>query len=403
MISQAAWRKYIDKLAAIDKKAANLMKAWIDQHGLQDEEALIRYAYGLATKYGETSAALSADMYDQMAEMMEADVPAAVPAETASLDEVRRGTMWGKYHSPSQIPSIVGRQTRQAGADTMIQNAKRDNAQWAWVPQGYNCAFCITLASRGWQKASNTVLRGNHAEHIHQNCDCTFAIAFKEKDKRQYDYIYDPKKYEDMYYGAEGSTPKERINSIRRSQYQLNKDYINAQKRDAYQARNVTLPTKTGNVTLPTKTGNVTLKQGALTSSNDPDYKRRAAHADLYYEEIRNRKIEPVSSAIAKHTDLSVDEAKTVINHVFNEEHLFEDGTLRRFDTSYDMAESFQRVIEGKNIQEHDIILLKHELMEANLMAGDPSMVYEIAHEIAQRKYNYAEALTEYLKNNNLE
>lgn len=41
--------------------------------------------------------------------------------------------------------------------------------------------------------------------------------------------------------------------------------------------------------------------------------------------------------------------------------------------------------------------------IEANLMAGNPSVVYEIAHEIAQRKYNYAEALTEYLKNNNLD
>ncbi len=57
----------------------------------------------------------------------------------------------------------------------------------------------------------------------------------------------------------------------------------------------------------------------------------------------------------------------------------------------------------GKNNQEHDIILLKHELMEANLMADDPSMVYKTAHESVQRKYNYGEALTEYLKNNNLE
>ncbi|MBR4446504.1 MAG: hypothetical protein IKS37_11485 [Solobacterium sp.] len=40
-----------------------------------------------------------------------------------------------------------------------------------------------------------------------------------------------------MYYGAEGNSPKERINSIRRAQYQLNKDYINVQNRDAYQAK----------------------------------------------------------------------------------------------------------------------------------------------------------------------
>ena len=394
MISKAKWQKYIQKLAGIDQRAGELMRQYIESHGLQDNNALIEYAYALATKYGEASSELACEMYDLMAEAQGAMVPAAVPAETATMEEVAKGMMYGKYHSPSQIPSILSRQVRQAGADTMIQNAVRDRTEWAWIPSGDTCAFCITLASRGWQTASKKVLKGNHAEHIHANCDCTFGIAFNEKGKRDYDSIYDPQKYADMYYSADGKKPADKINSIRRMKYQQNKDYINAQKRDAYQARNVTLPTMTGNVTL---------KQGALTSSNDPDYKRRAAHADVYYEEIRNRKIEPVSSVIAEHTDLSVDEAKTVINHVFNEEHLFEDGTLRRFDTSYDMAESFQRVIEGKNIQEHDIILLKHELMEANLMADDPSMVYETAHEIAQRKYNYGEALTEYLKNNNLE
>ena len=180
-------------------------------------------------------------MYDYMAEIMDADVPEAMPAETATLKEVAKSTTWGKYHSPSQIPSAVGRHVIQAGADTMIQNAKRDKAQWAWVPQGDTCAFCITLASRGWQNASRTVLRGNHAEHIHQNCDCTFAIAFKEKDKRQYDYIYDPKKYEDMYYGADGFTSDARINALRRDIYQQNKDQINAQKRDAYQAKKLSL------------------------------------------------------------------------------------------------------------------------------------------------------------------
>ena len=237
MISRAAWHKYISTLAAIDKKAATEMQAWIDKNGLQNNDALIQRAYAIATKYGEASAALSANTYDQMAGMMDADIKDALPAETATMEEIAKGVMYGKYHSPSQIPGIVGRHARQAGADTMMQNAKRDDAEWAWVPEGDTCAFCITLASNGWQKASRTVLNGNHADHIHPNCDCTFAIAFKEKDKRQYDYIYDPKKYRDMYYGADGDTPNERMNYIRRQIYDRNKDEINAQKRDAYQAR----------------------------------------------------------------------------------------------------------------------------------------------------------------------
>ena len=237
MISQAAWRKYIGKLSAIDKKAAEQMRAWVEKHGLTDDRALIQYAYAIATKYGEASATLACQMYDTMSGMMKAGVLDAEPADTATYEEVARGMMYAKYHSPSQIPDIVSRQVRQAGADTMMRNAVRDSAEWAWVPQGDTCAFCITLASNGWQKASSAVMRGNHAEHIHQNCDCTFAISFKERDKKQYDYIYDPKRYEKMYDDADGRSPAQKINYIRRQIYDRNKDEINAQKRDAYQAR----------------------------------------------------------------------------------------------------------------------------------------------------------------------
>ena len=237
MISKNKWQKYIQKLAAIDQKASDLMAQWIAENGLEDGNALIEYAYALATKYGEASGELASEMYDLMAGTQKAIVPAAVPAETATMEEVAKGMMYGKYHSPRQIPSIIGRQVRQAGADTMIQNAIRDRTEWAWVPSGDTCAFCITLASRGWQTASKKVLKGDHAEHIHANCDCTFAIAFNENGKRQYDSIYDPQKYEDMYYSADGKKPQDKINAIRRAKYQQNKGYINAQKRDAYQAK----------------------------------------------------------------------------------------------------------------------------------------------------------------------
>lgn len=236
MISKAKWQKYVDRLAAIDDRAAAEMERYIDANGLIDDKALIDYAYALATKYGEASAELACEMYDLMAQTQGARVPAAVPAETATYGEVAKNVGWAKYHSPSQIPSRVGRFVRQAGADTMIQNAVRDKAQWAWIPSGDSCAFCITLASRGWQDASQKILKGRHAEHIHSNCDCTFAIAHNEKAKRDYDYIYDPDRYKEMYYGVEGDTPQERINAIRRMKYQQNREHINAQKRDAYLA-----------------------------------------------------------------------------------------------------------------------------------------------------------------------
>ena len=61
---------------------------------------------------------------------------------------------------------------------------------------------------------------------------------------------------------------------------------------------------------------------------------------------------------------------------------------LSRFDSSYDMAVSWQRLIEGKNIQEMDVVLLNHELLEHNLMT-EQGMPYHIAHELSNTQYNY--------------
>lgn len=235
-IPAGEWTAYVKRLAAIDKKAAEEMKRYITAQGYENADRLIDYAYGLATKYGEASAALAAEMYDAIAALEKANVPAAVPAETASYQTVAK-TVQGvarQSQNPNTMANAVGRLVKQAGADTMLKNALRDGAQFAWVPSGDTCAFCITLASRGWQKASKKAIKGGHAEHIHANCDCTYAIRFDENTSVA---GYDPERYRTMYYGAEGNTPQERINSLRREFREENKDKINAQKRAAYRER----------------------------------------------------------------------------------------------------------------------------------------------------------------------
>jgi uncharacterized protein VirK/YbjX len=48
---------------------------------------------------------------------------------------------------------------------------------------------------------------------------------------------YDPKQYLAMYENADGNTPTQRINAMRREFYQDNKEIINEQKRSAYAKR----------------------------------------------------------------------------------------------------------------------------------------------------------------------
>ena len=132
--------------------------------------------------------------------------------------------------------SAVGRLVKRAGVDTTVKNALRDGAQWAWIPSGDTCAFCIMLASRGWQNASKKALRNGHAEHVHSNCDCTYAVRHNSRTKYK---SYDPDKYMEMYEEADedGKSWQSRVNVMRRQQYAENKDKINAQKREAYAER----------------------------------------------------------------------------------------------------------------------------------------------------------------------
>ncbi|WP_270302266.1 hypothetical protein [Baileyella intestinalis] len=62
------------------------------------------------------------------------------------------------------------------------------------------------------------------------------------------------------------------------------------------------------------------------------------------------------------------------------------------------MAQSWLRLREGKHIQEHDIVLLHHELEEAKIMNADVDVPYEMAHNEVNKIWNYKRALLEYLK-----
>lgn len=228
-ITANAWNEYITRLSRLNQKAGQLMRQYIDTHGTGDADALITYAAALVTKYGEGSAELACQMYDALAEAANAGVPAAEPAVPADYGEVARMVNATKNQNPANLPNGVSRLVKRAGADTTLKNAVRDGAEWAWVPHGDTCPFCITLASRGWQTASQKLLKNGHAEHIHANCDCEFAIRFDHKTTVA---GYDPEKYLKQYRDAGGD-----INKMRRVNYAANKERINAQKRAAYAAR----------------------------------------------------------------------------------------------------------------------------------------------------------------------
>lgn len=255
-VSASDWKKYISKMSKLSFTTSALIEDWIDKHGIEDTKALTDYAYKLVAEYGNGSATLSALMYDMIAEIQGANVPPAELADIPEYGDVAK-TVYGTLktsQNPEEIGGAVSRMVKQMGCDTTLQNAQRDRAQFAWIPSGDTCAFCIGLAANGWQYVSKNSMKKGHAEHIHSNCDCTYAVRFTDDlaienyDPQRYmniinraaenqDILGEYKSVEGAYAGRwEQMNPKV-INAVRREAYKTHKDEINEQKRSAYEKR----------------------------------------------------------------------------------------------------------------------------------------------------------------------
>lgn len=238
-ISERSWQGYINALRKVNDKASAEILNWLKNRGIpQGREAmngLIDFAYAVSTTYGEAAAELAAEMYEATAALSGVIIEPAVPAATPEIGEVAKTVVGtAKLNNEEILSAAIGRLVKQTGVDTTMQNALRDGAEWAWIPHGETCAFCIMLASNGWQRASKKALKNGHAEHIHANCDCTYAVRF---DSTSNVAGYDPDKYFEMYSDAEGHSSKDKLNSMRRDFYAENSEEINAQKRDNYEKR----------------------------------------------------------------------------------------------------------------------------------------------------------------------
>lgn len=241
IISDKTWNKYIKLLSEVNEKASQEMFRYLATHewylNKRTQQAAIDFAFALSNKYGEAAAEAAAEFYDLIAaEWADKVLAPAMPANTPTYGEVAKTVNGILKTSKSEelIAQAIGRLVKQTGQDTTLKNALRDGAEFAWIPRGDTCIFCLTLASRGWQTASAKTIRNGHAEHIHNNCDCAYAVRFSDRDGVQ---GYDPELYREIWDSAEGKNSEEKLNYLRRKAYAANKERINAQKRSAYQKR----------------------------------------------------------------------------------------------------------------------------------------------------------------------
>ena len=114
-------------------------------------------------------------------------------------------------------------------------------------------------------------------------------------------------------------------------------------------------------------------------------------HAERYYGLVRSMTNDV--ARIAENTGYTEETIQRIKDFIFVEEHNLGDGTPRRFDPSFAMAQSWQRLINGTP-EPHDLTMLRHEVLEKELM--DSGMTQYEAHIEASLKYNYGKESDDY-------
>lgn len=136
------------------------------------------------------------------------------------------------------------------------------------------------------------------------------------------------------------------------------------------------------------------IRSGALNplTTDRAEYDRAKAHAERYYASVR--KMTTDARRISQNTGYEESLIQDIKKFVFLEKHDLGNGQLEYFCPDFMMAQSWQRLIDGKNIQHHDLTLLNHEKMERELINQGYSQ--QEAHKITEKKYNYHEEAKTY-------
>lgn len=111
-----------------------------------------------------------------------------------------------------------------------------------------------------------------------------------------------------------------------------------------------------------------------------------------YYENVRASNNREMIQKIAEHSGKSFGDIEKIINHIFKEKHHFQDGRYELFGTDEDIVRALERLKTGEHT-ETDILLLNHEFTELTYMKNKKYNVYEVAHKMANKKYNWQEAI----------
>lgn len=131
----------------------------------------------------------------------------------------------------------------------------------------------------------------------------------------------------------------------------------------------------------------------------DPDSTDGIKFAKMYYDEIRSFSTD--TKKIAENLGKEELDIKKIKAYLFEDKSLYDTDTksYRRFDPDCAIAQSWQRLMNGKDIKKHDRTLIEHELLEMRIKKENPGIEHLEAHRLAASKYNYPKEAGEYYGN----
>lgn len=122
----------------------------------------------------------------------------------------------------------------------------------------------------------------------------------------------------------------------------------------------------------------------------DPDSKEGEEFAEMYYKEVLSFSTDHIK--IAKNTGKSEEDILAIKEYLFKTDLFKPDCAI---------AHSWQRLMNGKDIKEHDYTLINHEVYEMQIKKENPNISHSKAHEMATKKYDYQTEVDIYYGNLN--
>lgn len=278
---------------------------------------------------------------------------------------LKNGKKGAVYNTERLMRTELARVQTEAQKQAYI---KEGTEEYKFMALGDACDICMAINGKSFKVKD--MMPGENAPPMHPHCRCT-TVSDDSKGREELDALLD--------FVSKGGTEAD----------------WNRFGKAAWQKSVTAKPLENSGGSSKIKSGAVS---GAYNDENDPYYKKRDKHAEQYYRSIISGKKAPVVDAISKNTGISSDVVSAMYDHLFVNKYDL-DGEHRRFDPDYNIAQSIQRLREGKNVQSHDILLIRHEALEYQLM-NEKGLSYDKAHEIANESYNYKEALLKWLDDN---